>query len=237
MVKVLDHFQAVETHAVERYLLGELSASEKRAFERHYFECPECALAIESGEEFIANARAVFKEAEQEPERALLRNKPVERRSSFRDFMAAWMRPGFALTVAASVLFGLIALYQGAVLIPGLRQTPDTVRRLPAFYLGAASRGETTVIKVPAGSVSFSLSLDLPPDSHFGQYICDLSGSGIGFPRVPVPAPNAGQPITISVPVKGIKPGSYQLTVFGAEPNGRQADKITTATFDLQFSE
>ena len=35
-------------------------------FERHYFECDQCASAVESGDEFIANARAVLTES---PER------------------------------------------------------------------------------------------------------------------------------------------------------------------------
>jgi len=56
----MDHSQAIETQAAERYLLGELSASEAEDFEQHYFECTDCAEAVESGGVFIANARAVM---------------------------------------------------------------------------------------------------------------------------------------------------------------------------------
>ena len=56
----MDHMEAIEMHATERYLLGELSTSETAAFEEHYFSCADCAADLESGTILFANAKAVF---------------------------------------------------------------------------------------------------------------------------------------------------------------------------------
>ena len=56
----MDHLHAYETKAPERYVLGELTAAEAEDFELHYFDCEQCAVAVESSQLFIANARAVL---------------------------------------------------------------------------------------------------------------------------------------------------------------------------------
>ena len=35
----MDHSEAVQLMATERYLLGELSPDQREAFEEHFFEC------------------------------------------------------------------------------------------------------------------------------------------------------------------------------------------------------
>ncbi len=42
----LSHAQAVNSMAVERYLLLEMSDEEDSAFERHFFECRTCLDAV-----------------------------------------------------------------------------------------------------------------------------------------------------------------------------------------------
>ncbi|MBV8569824.1 MAG: zf-HC2 domain-containing protein [Acidobacteriaceae bacterium] len=53
----MDHDRALAIHAVERYLLGELSPGDSDEFERHFFTCAECASAVENGQEFIRALR------------------------------------------------------------------------------------------------------------------------------------------------------------------------------------
>lgn len=229
----MEHTHAYDAHAAERYLLGELPAAEAEEFELHYFECARCALAVESGGQFIDDARQAFEEDATGPRRI-----PEAPRNSFWDSLAAsvasvWRRPAFAFPVAAALLFGAIALYQGTVLIPEARRAVESARVLPAFQLIGASRGEGTQIKVAADASSFALSLDIPPDAHFNQYACVLSSEGRTVFRVVSPAPSEGQPITILVPTKDLQPGNKELTVFGVTPDGRQADKISSYPFDF----
>jgi len=45
----MNHLQAVNTSAAERYLLEEMSELERHAFEDHYFSCADCAEDVRVG--------------------------------------------------------------------------------------------------------------------------------------------------------------------------------------------
>jgi hypothetical protein len=236
-LNTLDHLQACETQAAERYLLGELPAAEAEDFELHYFECGQCAMAVESGELFIANARAALGTPDQNSESPLAADKRDKSGNWFRRFLSECLRPASVLPALAAAVFGAVALYQSTILIPAMRGTADRARALPAFQLVGASRGQSERLVVPSGSPFIALSIDVPPESHFAQYVCDFSADGKSMFRVISPAPADGIPISLLLPVKGLKPGSYELNVFGAGSNGQKADKITSSTFDLQFNQ
>ena len=53
----MDHDTSIKTMAAERYLLEELSSSERDEFELHFFECPECAESVRSGFQFGESAK------------------------------------------------------------------------------------------------------------------------------------------------------------------------------------
>ena len=224
----MDHSQAIETEAAERYLLGELPAAEAEDFERHYFECQECAQAVEVGNQFIANAQAVLTETDSASGRD---RRPARPRQPFwHGLMEWWPRPAF-VPLAAAVAFAAIALYQGAIVIPGMRQALDSARVLPAFQLAGVSRGEASRISVPRSTPFVTFSVDVPPDVHSPQYLCVLTAGGRPVFRVTAPPPANGQPITILVPVKELRASDYDLTIYGAD--GRESDKITTYSFQF----
>lgn len=221
----MDHSQAIESQAAERYLLGELAAVEAEDFERHYFECPQCAAAVESATQFIANAKAVCREP-------MLpgAGEPTHRVSPWNR-ATGWWRPSAAVPLAAAVVLGAVALYQSLILIPGMRNNLDTARALPAFQLTGAARGEEPQIRVRRGTPWVALSEDIPPDVHYSQYLCVLMSAGRPVFLVPAPAPAAGQPITILVPVPKLRSGEYELVIYG--PGGGEGDKITTYSFQF----
>lgn len=222
----MDHTRATELRAAERYLLGELPAEEAEDFERHYFACAECAEAVEGGTEFIANARAVL--AEQEPQ---MNRGPVVMRKAERSSKQRWWSWPQWVPVAAAVALAAVALYQGAVVIPGMRQPQP----LPAFLLSGLSRGAAATVSVPAGTGWVALSTDLPPDAHFSQYVCILTSGGRTAASVSIGAPAAGQPISVLVPTRGLAQGDYEFAVYGIDSNGQQRDKVTTSSFHFQF--
>ena len=45
----MDHAEAINKGAVERYMLGQLSGSDCEEFEIHFFECQECAQELRAG--------------------------------------------------------------------------------------------------------------------------------------------------------------------------------------------
>ena len=53
----MTHQEAVETLAAERYLLNELSAADREAFEAHYFSCEECAADLRSTAAMLQGAK------------------------------------------------------------------------------------------------------------------------------------------------------------------------------------
>lgn len=230
----MDHVNAVNDRSAERYLLGEMSAFEAEEFERHYFECEECALAVDAGEIFVANARAVF--ADMEPEAVRKRHAPEPPRESFWGALSAWwMRPATMFPAVASLVLGALCLYQGAVVIPGLRQSLGEARILPAFTLIGASRGEVAQITIAAGTQSFAVSVDIPPDVHFPQYLCYLSVGGRTVFSLNATAPAGGQPITILVPAKQLQAGPYELGIYGADASGHKLDRVSIIAFALKF--
>jgi hypothetical protein len=221
----LDHSNAIETQAAERYLLGELPAVEAEQFEVHYFECAQCALAVESGEMFIAAARERFS-ADDRPPAAVPVRKP---KGMFRESLSAfWFRPAFVLMTTG--VLAAIALYQGAVLIPALRMG----RPLPTFTLIGISRGIDPPVHVSAGTAFISLEADIPPEAHFRNYVCVISSGGNEVLRVVNPAPEDGHPIAILVPTRVLKNGAEVLTISGEGADGHESDKISTYRFDFQ---
>ncbi len=226
----MDHTQATEGHVAERYLLGELPADEAEAFERHYFECTECAEAVEGGGEFIANARAVLAEDGREARHAPAPPQRVRRESK----QSWWFWPRW-VPVAAAVALAAVALYQGVIVIPGIRQALTSPQALPAFQLAGLSRGSDATVSVPAGTPWLALSVDIPPDVHFPQYASIVTSHDRTVFRVDAGAPRDGEPISILVPARNLDPGDYEFTVYGVTSDGQQRDKVATSRFKFQI--
>ena len=55
----MDHNEAQQSHAVERYLLNEMTGGERDGFEEHYFDCRLCAEDVTEGVKLVAAGRRV----------------------------------------------------------------------------------------------------------------------------------------------------------------------------------
>src|SRR5205085_12180745 len=131
------HAEAVKENIVEKYLLGELTTSQRNAFEEHYFECTDCAADIKAASVFIDNAREVMRRAPQ-TEVAGREERP-QRRGWF-----AWLQPAYA--VGAMALLLLAIGYQNLVTIPHMKRDAQTTvaQALPTLSLAnAGARSET----------------------------------------------------------------------------------------------
>lgn len=221
----MDHARAVETMAAERYLLGELPSAEADDFERHFFECTDCATAVESGTQLIVGMRAELAASPQ----TRASTAPSRKRRGW------WFQRGWVLAGAAAILLACIGLYQGAVIIPGLRRDLGRAVVLPAFQLAGASRGETVRVRIPPGAPFLALAADVPPVPAFPQYVCALmSGSQTVF-RVTAAAPPGGQPITILVPVRLLRAGDYDLEITGNGAAGGESDRTSHYAFHFEI--
>src|SRR5437016_1408308 len=132
----MDHAEAINMRAVERYVLGDLSVSEVEDFERHFFDCPQCSEELRIVSVLQENARAVFAEQDPGPQTA-----PAKQRANWwSGFVSAWRQPwAIAPALAAVVLAVLVGYATGS-------RRSETPQPVSTYALHAASRGEETIV-------------------------------------------------------------------------------------------
>jgi len=216
-IDTMNHDQAVSSHAVERYILGELSSNERDAFEGHYFDCSDCFEQIRLGGEFLTRTREVL---DPEPEKSWLA-------ATLGDLR----RP--APVFASALLLCTIGIcgYQQSV-ISGLRAPQVEV----SSFLPGDIKGIPKVITVSRKS-RLSLSVDIAPRSDFASYTAQIvTDSGKVKYSLPVDAKESGNSVTVGMPGDALAPGTYKVVVQGVSANGT-AVKVGGGTFDLKFSD
>jgi len=159
---IMNHDQAVRSHAAERYLLDELEPAERDAFEGHYFDCTDCFDQIKKGSEFLGLAREVL-DREPEPEKRWLAGLLVDLR-----------RPAPALVTA--MLLGSIGIgtYQQIQIADARKPKMEA-----SFFVPGAQKGAGKLIKV-SQKAQLSLSMLFTPSDKFTSYraqIVDESGT------------------------------------------------------------
>ena len=170
----MDHEQATQTMAVERYLLDEFGPEERDAFEEHFFSCDICTREVTAGAAFMENARSVLA---LEKERSQAAAAPVGTVTQPKRDWFAWLRPAFAVPAFALLL--LVIGFQNLVQMPTLEKSlaaMDAPDLLPSAYLASgSSRGEEHVITAKPGQPALLL-IDIPGASN-AAYVAELYDS------------------------------------------------------------
>ncbi len=226
----MEHQEAIETKAAERYLLGELSGAERDGFEEHFFDCQACAENVRAGAIFQANARAVLSEQ--------VHRQPV------KVGVFEWLRvqPAFAAALAGAVivLAGAVS-YQALVVQPRLRSELAELaapQPYPSFFLHSVTRGEEQAIVVAKASRFFGLSLDLVPGQDFPSYVGEVVSES-GTPQFSVLLPASRTPdgaLHVLIPASRLEPGRYSLVIRGNASSGQAATEVATYHFLIQRS-
>jgi len=222
----MDHSEAVEQMATERYLLDELTPEQREAFEEHLFDCQECALDLRAGTAFVQEAKAQLPALTAE----LPRHSPaaVQKKSRF-----SWLTPVFRPTFAAPVFAAMLLVigYQNLVTVPALRVAANEPHVAPWTSLHTATRGSAgTPVEVSSKNGAVLL-VDLPTQPGFTSYVFDLAGpNGKTAWNLSVPAPQAETDAandgtqSIAISGAGLQNGAYTLTVFGVTPGGARSE-------------
>jgi hypothetical protein len=214
----MEHTQAVETKAVERYLLGELAPSSREEFEKHFFDCEECSEDLRMGTLFLDTTKEV-----------LAADPGLSRSQSAPRWRFQWFRPQYALA-ACMVLLAVIC-YQNFLVIPKLRisSAPQTLALFSLAELGARDVSEAVI--APDHAKPYVLLVDIPVDESFSNYVCEiLAQDGGKMLSINVSAADAKKPVPLFVPPSLLKPGSYRLVI-----SGRPADeKILSREIERQ---
>jgi hypothetical protein len=233
----MDHSEALQQMAAERYLLDELTPDAREAFEEHLFDCPECALDLRAGVAFVEEAKV------QLPKLARTIPAPVRSRAPKAEpgWWQTWFQPAFAAPVFASLL--LVIGYQNLVTYPGLRAAADQPRLLPWAPLHGATRGAQLAITADRQH-GVALPIDLPQPPSFGAYVSysfglnDPQGKLVWTGAVAAPGDEAGdgQRISLVIPGAMLSNGTYTVTVTGVTAQGERT-RIDQYAFDLHLTD
>jgi Putative zinc-finger len=230
----MDHTEAVQEMATERYLLNELTPELRDAFEEHMFDCHDCAMDVRAGALFLDETKVQLPqitepEARKAPER--------ERAANKKPWWTFWTMPGFAAPAFAALL-GVIA-YQNVATIPALRTAATEPRLLPWTTLHTGTRGaEPTLIRADRkqGAV---LLIDLPQQPSYASYAYDLfdpQGKQVWTKAVTAASQNDGESETLSLVLQGsgLKEGTYTLNLYGISPQGART-LVGRRVLDVHF--
>jgi hypothetical protein len=215
----MEHSEAIQLVATEKYLLDELPTDLREQFEEHLFGCHECAMDVRSASAFVEQGKAALAE----PEPVTVRDKDKSRPGFF-----GWWRPAFAIPAMAVLL--LVIGYQNLVTFPHLTRAVKQMKFLPATTLHLSTYG-TSQIPVHQGE-DFLLSVIVPPGHPYEAYKADLQNPAGGITSVPISPSDDTWPIQVSA--TNLQSGSYTLTVYGITASD-QDEKIGSASFQLQI--
>jgi Putative zinc-finger len=215
----MNHEQAIQEMATERYLLDELTPELRDAFEEHMFECTECALDVRAGNVFMTEAKVQLPQlaAEAAPARPVVREK-----KPWWSFLTV---PAFAAPVFAALL--AVVVFQNVSTIPSLRQAATEPRIMPWSSLHADTRGAEAItvqadrnhgamvmIDIPQGYASFEVGLTDPQGKRTWTKTISASDASI--------SPSGAFPLFI--PGAWLKDGSYTLNLAGISPQGARTE-------------
>lgn len=230
----MEHLQAIQLKAAERYVLGELPSDLREQYEEHFFSCVECAEELSLAAAFVENSRAAMGSEPVTPPVRL----PVHaaERPAASGWFGAFLRPSFAVPVFAALL--LLVAYQTFLVIPRLKgATTQSVaalataapQALASFSLIAAdSRGGEPLTATVAPGQLFGLYFDIPPDEHYSSYICEIvNSSGVVEFSLNISAEQAKNAVQLLIPSSSLGPGKHVLVVRGLGTQGSAAGSAT----------
>lgn len=223
----MEHTEAIQTNAPDRYVLGQLSAAEADAFEEHYFDCTACAEDVRLGMSIMEGGRRLVRE-EVEPAASPAPVAPVVSIDSHS-------RRGFRWIPAAAVA-AMMAIPINVALLMRMQSAATTVIPVAALNPADALRtSDVLVFSERSGDEPFlvtdTFSFNVPTtDEQYSDYtvqILDAAGKVVSEKRYPSQLVDQRP---LSVDARVLQPGSYQLVIFGIGPAG-QPTRITSGEF------
>jgi hypothetical protein len=195
----MTHDEAKKSMAAEAYILDDLEAAERNAFEEHFFDCTDCTSDVLDAATIADGVR--------------MRTNVVPFRTRFN-----WW------AVAASVLAAGLG-YQNLVVMPRIVQTAESrpanseLAHIipPGQTIAAASRGDDTTTRVVVARAGQPVHIDFPffpsiPGPYFGE-IRDAAGNKVTKPFAVAESPDL---IPLLIPADTLHTGSYTLIIRGA---------------------
>lgn len=220
--RVINHDEAVKSLMAERYLLGELNAIERDAYEEHLFSCDACFEQVKTGTEFVGHLRRIGTEE----------LRPAPGTGFMVRIITNLRQPATLAACALLICVSGISIYQQRT-IAGLRRPQVT----PSFFLSDGARaGGVKELVLPANA-RFDLNIQLLQSGNFSSYqgqIVDPAGHVKA--SFPISAEQSRDTIHLLVDSSVLGSGTYSIVVNGFMPDGRKSE-ISRYVFQLLVKE
>lgn len=241
----MNHDQAVQDMATERYLLDELSPKEKDSFEEHLFDCQECAMEVRSAMAFLSEAKAQLPEVTAPTAEGKLpaATPHLTEREPKTRLWSRWaipvLRPALGMP-AFAVLLGVIA-YQNFATIPSLRSAAKEPRIVPWNSLRIETRGgESIVVQADRrqGAVVLIVVSEQPAYASYAVDLYDLHSRKLWTQTVTAAGDNnsGAETLSLLIPGGGLEQGQYTLSLAGISPQGARTE-LGRRVLDVHFRE
>lgn len=207
----MDHQAAAQNQFLERYLLDELSPSERDHFEAHLFGCAECAEALRSAAIFADHARELLPAMVQRPSGDAAAAGTGLPGGGWLSRAWDWLRAPMLAPALAGLLLCVVG-YQNFVQIPGLRES----RAVPAFTLIPVTRGDDQTLHIPPKAKSVVLTVDLTVPSPTGYVLDFVDESGRKWLTLRESPPPDADSLTLQINRSDIPPGRHMLLLRAA---------------------
>ena len=219
--QMIDHQEAVKNLMAERYLLGELNAGEREAYEEHLFSCNACFEQVKAGTEFVGHLRQIGTE------------EPVAVVPGVMARLMTNLRQ--PLTVAACALLACVSglsVYQHGI-ISGLRQA----QVMPSLFLSDGAKAGGTQQIIVAANTRFYLDIQLLQSGGFSSYEGQvLTESQHPKTTFSISAEQSKDTIHVLLDSDKVGPGNYIMVVNGLSPYGRKTE-VTRYKFQVLLKE
>jgi hypothetical protein len=240
----MNHAEAVQQMATEKYLLGELSPELRDAFEEHFFDCPECAMDVRSAAVFIDEAKEHLPELTGPMAIPAAERKPGTLKSETREKKQPWwaglvsglLRPALAVPVFAALI--AVVGYQNIVTMPALRSAANEMQLAPTVYLHSGTRGTEAPIEVDAKH-GIVLALDRPQQTGFASFefaLIDPAGRQVASLTAPADSQATDGTLSLAIPGARLGSGAYTLAISGVTSTGSHSE-IERHTLDIRLKQ
>lgn len=228
----MEHKEAIEMMASEKYLLNELTPELRDAYEEHLFSCEECANDALFGAAFVHHAKAILPTMDMK-KAPLATTSDAQPKPAKRDWFA-WLRPAIMVPVFASLI--AIIGYQNLFVLPSLERAASEPRILPpATVLHGDTRGGVPVVHADL-RLGSTVTVELPQGSGYAAYRIDFynSQSKLIWTQSIKTAEGSDDTVTLWLPGR-VKQDSYKLALSGVTSTGENVP-LHQQFFDLQVN-
>lgn len=213
----MEHHEAHDTQATERYLLGEMNDAERDLFEAHFFDCPECAADVRAGMTLMAAGRDVTQQD------AKVRRFEPNPKPGWR----AW----FPQAAAAAVIFAILGWLGGTRMNAPAAGGVQLVQRAIDLETGLERGPEAPPpAKLRANEV-VRASFFVPPHDDAASYLVSVRNhAGRELSSNPVTRQQAAEPVELVL--RALPRGSYLVVIEGVRKDGNRFS-IAEIPFDV----